>query len=85
MSNKIIDSNYSFAFTSLDCQPDNDLVDFANGYDEEIGTDYASLHNEETHLAVQIINNLTKGGMSFAQAIILTISYANAIENQFLN
>lgn len=71
----------SLVCSCLDEFTDSDLVELSPVFSEPLFTPSP----EETELAVQIITNLVRGGMSYGKAILLTVMYAGSIEKQFLN
>ncbi len=81
MSNYDLESCSSLVCTCLDEFTDSDLVELSPLFSEPL----FKPSPEETELAVQIIKNLVKSGMSYGKATLLTVLYASAIEKQFLN
>ena len=70
----------SLVCSCLDEFTDSDLVELSPVFSEPLFTPSP----EETELAVQIITNLAKSGMSYGKAVLLTVMYAYAIKKQFL-
>ena len=64
----------------------SDLLELSPGFEDQVFSEpLFRPSQDETELAVQIITNLVRGGMSYGEAILLTVMYAGSIEKQFLN